>query len=215
MSQDPQATHARLVAQLDADVGKQHIGSVYAEALLRATEKAGQTEAVLAELDDFLREVLDVFPDFEQILSSHLVSHEEKEGLLDRTVGGQASPTLLNFLKVVSRHDRLDLLRAIRRQAHEQYDKLRGNIRVRLSTATPLDDRLADQIAASLAGFLGGRPILERVVEPGLVGGIVVRVGDTVYDGSIANQLQTLRQQMIHRSAHEIQSRRDRFRSPA
>jgi F-type H+-transporting ATPase subunit delta len=215
MSQDSQARQARLVAQLDANVGMQHLGSVYADALLRAAENAGQTEAILAELDDFVREVLNVVPDFERILSSQLVSHEEKVGLLDRTIGSRASPMLLNFLKVVSRHGRLDILRAIRRQAHELYDKLRGNKRVRLSTATPIDDALAQQIAASLSGIVGGQPILERVVDPELIGGIVVRVGDTVYDASIANQLQTLRQQMIHRSAHEIQSRRDRFRSPA
>jgi len=84
-----------------------------------------------------------------------LVSHEEKVGLLDRTIGAQASSLLLNFLKVVSRHGRLDILRAIRRQAHELYDKLRGNRRVRLSTAIPMDDALAGQIAASLAGLVG------------------------------------------------------------
>ncbi len=49
----------------------------------------------------------------------------------------------------------------------------------------------------------------------GLIGGAVLRIGDTVYDGSVANQLQNLREKMVERSAHEIQSRRDRFRNPA
>ena len=49
-------------------------------------------------------------------------------------------------------------------------------------------------------------------VDPDLIGGIVLRVGDTVYDGSVATQLEQLREQMIDRSVHEIQSRRDRFR---
>ena len=51
-------------------------------------------------------------------------------------------------------------------------------------------------------------------VRPELIGGLVMRVGDTVYDGSISTRLNKLRQQMIDRSVHEIQSRRDRFRSP-
>ncbi len=63
--------------------------------------------------------------------------------------------------------------------------------------------------------MLEGEPVLDERVDPGVIGGIVVRIGDTVYDGSIANQLENLRQQIIDRSAHEIQSRRDRFRSPA
>ncbi len=62
---------------------------------------------------------------------------------------------------------------------------------------------------------LGAEPLLTRVVDPELIGGAVLRVGDTVHDGSIANQLEKLRQQMIDRSVHEIQSRRDRFRDPA
>jgi F-type H+-transporting ATPase subunit delta len=214
MAHDPQARHAQLAARLDADVGAQHVAAVYAEGLLNATEQAGQTEAMLAEFDAFLGDVLDVFPDFESILSSRLVMPEEKEGLLDRAVGSQASPMFLNFLKVVAHHQRLDLLRAIRRQAQQRLGKIRGRVPVQLATATPIDGPFADRIAQSLAPLLGGSPELEQVVDPKLIGGIVVRVGDKVYDGSIANQLHILRQQMMDRSAHEIQSRRDRFRSP-
>ncbi len=215
MSQDPQARHAHLAARLDADVGKQHVAAVYAEALLKASEQAGQTDAILAEFDAFLGEVLNVFPDFESILSSRLVMHEEKEGLLDRAMGSQASPMFLSFLKVLSRHQRLDLVRAVRRQAHERLNKIRGRVPVQLATATPIDGAFAERIARSLAPLVGGLPELERVVDARLIGGIVVRVGDKVYDASIANQLHKLRQQMMERSAHEIQSRRDRFRSPA
>ena len=72
-----------------------------------------------------------------------------------------------------------------------------------------------EHIAESLRAKLGGEPIFQQETDPSLIGGAVLRIGDTVYDGSIANQLQNLRQQMIERSAHEIQSRRDRFRNPA
>ena len=126
------------------------------------------------------------------------------------------SPLLVNFLKVVARHGRLDCLRAIHRQTHVLYDKLRNRIPVRLTTAAPLEpgdgsSRSPRACAPSWAAsrFSNRRPI------PSLIGGAVLRIGDTVYDGSIANQLQNLRQQMIDRSAHEIQSRRDRFRYPA
>ena len=53
---------------------------------------------------------------------------------------------------------------------------------------------------------------MEVKVDPELIGGAVVRIGDTVYDGSVAGQLERLESQMINRSVHEIQSRRDRFR---
>ena len=109
----------------------------------------------------------------------------------------------------------MDLVRPIRRQARLRYDRLRGRVHVQITTATPLDDAQAGQLAGKLRELLGGEAMLERVVDPALIGGAVLRIGDTVYDGSVANQLQTIRQQMIDRSVHEIQSRRDRFRYPA
>jgi F-type H+-transporting ATPase subunit delta len=103
-------------------------------------------------------------------------------------------------------------LRSIHQEVLRLHDERSGRVRVRLSTATPLADGLADRLAGSLRTLLGGEPRMEPSVDPGLIGGVVLRVGDTVYDGSLARQLTHLREQMIHRSVHEIQSRRDRFR---
>jgi F-type H+-transporting ATPase subunit delta len=151
----------------------------------------------------------------EAILGSTLVSHEEKAALLDRIFAGKVSGLFLDFLKVLSRHGRLDCLRMIRRQAQWQWDRLRGRVRVRLSTATAIDDAQAGRLTENLRRLLGGQPVVQRDVDPALIGGAVLRVGDVVYDGSIANQLHIIRQQMIDRSADEIQSRRDRFRNSA
>jgi F-type H+-transporting ATPase subunit delta len=215
MAEDISARDARFAAEADADVGVEAVGEVYAEALLGMAEKTGQTEQLLEEFDSFVADVLNPFPVLEEVLASRLVSHEEKSGILDRVLGSQASRPFLNFLKVVSRHERLDLVRSVHRKAHEVYDRMRGRVRVRLATATPVADALAARVADGLRGLLDGEPVLERVTDPDLIGGAVVRVGDTVFDGSIANQLKLLRKQMIDRSAHEIQSRRDRFRYPA
>ena len=215
MAQDSEARDARTAAQIDADVTVEHVGAVYAEAFLGAAAGAGLAESLLAELDSLVADVLDPLPEFERLLASTMVSHQEKVRILDRTLGTQASPLMLNFLKVVSRHGRLDCLRAIHRQAHEIYNRMRGRVRVRVSTATPLSGELAARIADNLRPLLGGEPILEQVVDPDLIGGLVVRVGDTVYDGSIARQLENMRQRINQRTAHEIQARRDRFRHSA
>jgi len=187
----------------------------YAEALLGAAEKAGRTDEVLEEFDLLVTAVLGCFPKLVAILASALISREERAGILDRVFGPAASPLLLNFLNVVSRHGRLDCLEAIHRRARLLHDRQRGRLHVKLTTAVPLDDATAGRIAGNLRKVLGGELVLEQVTDPALIGGAVVRVGDTVYDGSIANQLQIVRQQMIDRSIYEIQSRRDRFRHPA
>jgi F-type H+-transporting ATPase subunit delta len=214
-SKDVTAEHARAAAQLEADVGAEHIADVYAKALLAATERAGQTAAIVDEFDAVMAEVIGGFPKLEAVLDSILVLPEEKATLLDKTLGGRVSPLLVNFLKVVARHGRLDCLRAIHCQTHAAYDKLRNRIPVRLTTAEPVSADMAAKIVNDLRGKLEGEPIVEQIVDPSLIGGAVLRVGDIIYDGSIANQLQNLRQKMSDRSVHEIQSGRNRFRNSA
>jgi F-type H+-transporting ATPase subunit delta len=214
-SRDPTARDARTAARLAPDVDADAIGEVYGKALLGAASTAGQTEAVLEELEAVAEGVLAEHPRLEAVLASPLVSHEERSALLDRLFGPRVSPLLLHFLKVVSRHGRLGALRAICRQAQRLDEQSRGCVRVGVASATPLDPSQLERIAAQLRELLGREPLLAPSVDPGLIGGVVLRIDDTVYDGSLANQLERLRQQMIERSAHEIQSRRDRFRNPA
>jgi F-type H+-transporting ATPase subunit delta len=214
-SADIIARDARKAAELQPDVGAEKIGEIYAKALLGAAQAADQTTDVLAQFDAVVADVLDRFPKLADVLGSPLVGHDERVRIIDRVFGGQIGPTLLNFFKVVSRHGRLDCVRAIHREAHRLYEESLGRVRVRLTTATPLDAAQIDKITQDIRAALGREPILQSAVDPELIGGAVLRVDDTVYDGSIANQLQFIRQQMIDRSVHEIQSRRDRFRNSA
>jgi F-type H+-transporting ATPase subunit delta len=196
------------------NVGAQQVATIYARAVVDAAEAAGQTEAVLDELDSFVTDVFGASPHLEAVLGSALVSPDEKNALLDKALRGQASPLFLNFLKVVARHGRLDILRPIHQAAHALYDRMRSVVRVRVASATDIGEDLKLQLTDSVRRMLGGTPVLQTEVHPELVGGMMMRVGDTVYDGSIATRLEKVRQQMIERSVHEIQSRRDRFSSP-
>ncbi|HEY1784064.1 MAG TPA: ATP synthase F1 subunit delta, partial [Pirellulales bacterium] len=131
---------------------------------------------------------------------------------IDRVFAPRYDQTLVDFLRVLSRRDRLGVLRPILREFIRQHGEVRGNIRVQVTTAAALPEAAAKQLAKSLAPLVAGEPVLELMVDPELIGGAVVRIGDTVYDGSVASQLVRLESQMINRSVHEIQSRRDRFR---
>lgn len=197
------------------DTGAQRVGTLYAKALLGAAERAGQTDAVVAELDAVVTDVLDAFPKFESLLSSGMLTPAEAEGVLDRTFGKRLSPLLMNFLKVLATRGRIDCLRAIRQAALDQLDQMRGRARVTVSTATPLPAETLSKLGTRLRGMLALEPVLEPKVDPDLIGGVLLRVGDTVYDGSVATRLAQVREQMINRSVHEIQSRRDRFGDPA
>lgn len=214
-SSDITARDARTAAEFSADVMVEQIARVYAQAALDAAEKQAQAAPLVAELESLASDVFDRLPQFEAVLASARIGYEEKAALIDKAFRRQGSPLLKNFLKVLARHGRLDCLRAIIRQARRLLDQRTGVVDVRLTTAAGIDPAVETAVAAALQQSLGGRPRLVHSVDPGLIGGAVLRIGDTVYDASVAAQLKQLRQQMINRSAHEIQSRRDRFRHPA
>ena len=199
----------------EVDPGAHQIATVYARALLAATENQGKSEEVLSEFDALIRDVLMRYPRIDDILASGMLSNEDKAKLVERVFGGRVTPLFLNFLKVVTGHGRGRYLKAINSALHDQLDQLRGRVRVQVTTAAPLANDQAQRIAAQLRGVLSAEPRLERKVNPDLVAGIMFRIGDTVYDASVSTQLERIRSQMIHRSVHEIQRGRDRFGSPA
>ncbi len=75
----------------------------------------------------------------------------------------------------------------------------------------PLPDDQLERLRNELRGALRREPILETRVDPDLLGGLVVQVGDWVYDSSVRSRVADIRNQLIERSSHEIQSRRNRF----
>lgn len=194
-----------------ADSGRQHLGAVYGKALLGAAEKLGQTEAVLAEFESLVTDVLDRLPQLEAFLSSPRVAHEEKLALLDRTFKGKMSPVMLNFLKVVSNHGRLDSLRAILRASQKLYNQMRNRVEVLVETAAPINNQVQGAISSRLTQLLGRQVVLSTDVNPDLLGGLVVRIGDTVYDGSLAGRLNQMRTVTLEHTTQAIRQAADRF----
>ena len=212
--EEPLTTPRKFAKLPTYDTGQWRAATVYAQALVAAAEQAGVTDAVLAEFDSLVDDVLDRLPKLDAVFASQFVDEAAKEAMLQKAFGNRASPVFLSFLKVVARHGRLEMLRLIHLTFHEEYNRVRNRVRVLVSTAQPLDAAAEQTILQALQARTQSQPILEKQVHPELIGGIVLRVGDRVFDGSIATQLEKLREKMLTRSVHEIQSRRDRFSSP-
>jgi len=193
------------------DVASDQVADVYARAFLGAAEAAGQTDAWVDAYNRLVRETIAPHPDFLQLLGSAFLSREDKKAILDRVFNGRVSDPILVFLKVVADHDRLHLLPAIGRRLRRHYDALRGRVEVSIDSAQPLDSALRSELTATLKRLLGSELELRERTDPRLIGGFVVRVGDKVYDSSIARQLSRIRENMIQRSQEEIDRHRERF----
>ena len=191
----------------------QAIARVYADSLLHAAETVG-VEQVLEEYESFLDNVLEPNPELEKLLNSVLLGRDEKLGLIDRVIAPRASELFTNFLRVLARHDRLDLLRLILSESRRRYEIQMGRGRVQLISAMDLPPQAQEKIRQRLDDVLPFSPILETEIDPSLIGGIVIRVGDRVYDSSIKLRMKQLRSRLRQRSVNEIQSGRDRFSHP-
>ncbi len=191
------------------DSNSQQLGLVYAKALLASS--GADAELVIDEFDSFIDDVLVVTPKLEAALCSPRLAVEEKQRILDKAFSGKMNSTLLRFLKVVAAHERCDCLREMRVAAKTIHNEQQGRVEVQVKTAEPLDDAMAKTIRDQLASNLGREVLVEHQVDPDLIGGLVVRVGDTVYDGSVVNRLDRMRASTLQGSSQTIRNSLERF----
>jgi F-type H+-transporting ATPase subunit delta len=183
----------------------------YALALVNAAEKEGGIEPVLDELDQIASDVMKVFPRFASLLGSARVSSAHKDRILTDVFEKRVSSVVLRFLRVLNRHERLGLLGVVAREARTIWDQRNKRIPVQVRAAVSLDEKQLQTLRDRLAALTGATPVLSVSTDPGLIGGLVVQVGDHRFDASVKSRLEQLRQRLIEGKMHEIQSRRDQF----
>jgi F-type H+-transporting ATPase subunit delta len=183
----------------------------YAEALLGAAEKQGQVDEVLDELDAIASDVLVAHPRFAALLTSASKPVAEKDRILVDTFEGRAIPTVVRFLRVLNRHGRLGLVGPVAREARAIWDRRQGRRAVSVRSAVPLDEAQQSALRDRLAAMLHATPMLSLTVDPTLLGGLVVQVGDDVYDASVRNRLEQIRRRLVEEKLSEIRGHSESF----
>ena len=136
-----------------------------------------------------------------------------RRAVLRSAFRGRSGDLFTNFLLVLNDHDRIELLRSVLAAYRAEYERRTNRMRVFVRTAVPLPEDQRERLLGELRQTFQREPVLETTIDPDLLGGIVVRVGDYQFDGSVRTRIENLRKQLIERSSHEIQSGRDRFSS--
>src|SRR5262249_29684262 len=152
-------------------------------------DRANQAGEVLEELDSLVRDVFAADPDFEKFLDSRAVSRDHKPPVIRRALEGRASEVFLNFLLVLNDHYRLHLLRPILRAYRHLYDERHGRVRALVRSAVALSDDQRERLRQELRQAFGKEPVLESQTDPDLLGGLVVWVGDWLYDASVRTRI--------------------------
>lgn len=193
------------------DTDRHHLGAVYAKALLAVGQKANKLDEVLKEVNSFSDDVISKMPKLRLTLESPRIAFEEKLPIIEKITKGKCSKEFSNFLKVLTKKGRFDCLHAVKESANEMFNEMSGTVQATLTTAESVDEQVAKRVATQLEKVLGKKVELKTRVDKEIIAGFLVRVGDTVFDGSVANQLEQVRTNAMQQASQKIRTALDRF----
>ncbi len=172
----------------------EEIATVYSRALFEAAQEQDKLDVVREQVGEFA-DALEENRDLAVFFFSPYFSTEEKKEGLGKVLSG-ADETVQNFLELLIEKHRVPAVFRIRRAYEALWEEENRLLPVEVTSAIELDDKTVKEIGDKIGERTGRKVQLESKVDPDILGGIVVRVGDRILDASIANRLESLRKQV-------------------
>ncbi len=170
-----------------------NISKRYARAFFEIAEEEKKLEQYYSELKSF-SSIIDENKDLRGFLANPIFEQESKKKVLEQIIGKLSlSPMTINFLKLLIDKKRIDVLSDIETCYRQMMDEALRKLRVNIKTAFPLSADMLKYVTASLEKMTGRQVEVTVETDQNLLGGIVIGVGDTLYDGSIKSQLNNMR----------------------
>ena len=165
---------------------------IYAESLLDVTEELGTTEKVKAELDE-LNELFKENEDLYGFYTSPKINKEQKKETLKGILENQLSPETMNLLCVLLDKRRAMEFPGVVKQFGKLVQEKNNEVAGVVYLAKPCSDEMFQKIEAKLSEVTGKNLKLEKVIDPDLIGGIKVKIGDQIVDSTVATKLRELK----------------------
>lgn len=183
---------------LDSGIRQSRLARVYAEALLQAAMKVSpQAPVQVGEEMTQLRVNLLEHPEVAEFLASPALGKKGKLEFLEKAMQGHASAPLRGLIYALWQNNRLNIFRNVVAAYLQILNDRAGRILVAVTSAVPLSDAQKDKLTATLKDLLRAEPVLTLHVDPALIGGMIIKAGDTVIDTSVRSRLQSLRTQLL------------------
>jgi F-type H+-transporting ATPase subunit delta len=178
-------------------VRSESVARNYAEALFDLGERSGHTERY-ADLIDAVAGAVENTPEVQSVLMSPRVPKAEKARILGAALQGAPREFTL-FLQALVKRNRQQLLREIASAYHGLLDIRMNRVRAGVTLARPADAALQKTIAEALSRQLGKEVLPAFTVDPEILGGTIVRIGERIHDGSLRRRMVKLRRQLLAR----------------
>ncbi|MDO8730155.1 MAG: ATP synthase F1 subunit delta [Candidatus Omnitrophota bacterium] len=167
----------------------------YAEAFVNALEGSNRLAVGLEELDQ-VAGMYGQSKELQRFLGSPEIGPEDKERVLDRALAAGAAPEMMGLLRLLLKKDRVENLPVVNEAAKAVSEARQGVVRGQVATAHAISSAETERLAQAVGKAIGKRVILDRQVDPSLIGGVRVTVGGTLLDGSVRAQLENVRKQL-------------------
>ena len=171
------------------------VALTYARSLLEIADDRGEVEPVANDMGA-VREVLEQNPTFAEFLRDPGISEEERQKVLDETFGGGAHPLVKNFLGLLNDRGRVGRLPEVCDAFEYLLDRKLGKVEVDVTVAERLDEARLAEVRDRVGRALGKEAVVHQYVDPDIIGGMVLRVGDKVVDASVRRQLDAMRERL-------------------
>ena len=195
----------------DEGSAARRVARVYAEALLDVADERGQADEIGQELSGIVSDVFGKSPEVEAALASPVTKRSAKAPVIEQAFQGKVSDLTFNFLNVLNAKDRLVLIRHAAAAYHDLLDQRAKRVRVTVRSAVPLTDGQTEHLRQAVGHATGLEPIVTAKIDPTVLGGMIVQVGDQVFDSSVRTRIDNIRKHLLARTNNEIQAGRDRF----
>jgi F-type H+-transporting ATPase subunit delta len=172
----------------------EELARVYARALFEVAREHAKLDELREQLGQFA-EALDGNRELALFFFSPYFSTKEKQEGLGRVIEG-GDPALLNFLSLLIEKHRMPVIFRIRQQYERMWEEENRMLPVEVTSAIALDQDTTDSLGRTIGQRAGRRVKLAARVDPDILGGVVIRVGNSILDASIRNRLEQLRRQV-------------------
>ncbi|NMH25764.1 ATP synthase F1 subunit delta [Flavobacterium solisilvae] len=165
----------------------------YAKAILETAVSAGKT----VQVNDDMKSIVDSVSgsqELSEFLSSPIISSEVKMNALSEVFANVQSETKMLF-KLLQENKRFEILESIASQFNRLFDEMNGIEVAKVTTAFPITPELETKVLAKIAEISNKKITIENIVDPSIIGGFVLRIGDKQYNASVANRLQELKRE--------------------
>lgn len=171
----------------------------YAKALLELGQESGALDTIAADLDRFGRVLAQNDEQLFGVLCHPGLDPSDRQKVLGAVLERVGlHPLVANTLKLALEKGRFELVPAITAQVQELADEAAGRVRATVVTAEPISEALEAEVAAALTVSTKKQVVLTTEVDADLIGGLVIRVGDTVYDASVRYRLRDIKQKLLN-----------------